>query len=79
MQEMEPCEEDMQIEEPVFEKHQDTQKVPLGGTVPLLVTPSQHATAVQGQTCQQGEVCLGVCGCRRAFFKPSFKGQPSTR
>ena len=26
--------------------------------MPTPVTPSQHATAVQGQTCQQGEVCL---------------------
>ena len=56
----------MQIEEQVFKKHRDTQKVPLGGTVPPSVTPSQHT--VQGQTCQQGEVCLGPFAAEDVHF-----------
>ena len=69
----------MQIEEQVFKKHRDTQKVPLGGTVPPSVTPSQHTTTVQGQTCQQGEVWLGPSAAVDVHFSNQATAEYSLR
>ena len=59
MQRLEPCEQEMQIEERVFKEYRDAQKEPQGGTVPPSVTPTQYANVVHGQKRQQEEVCLG--------------------